>query len=103
MADTCFAARTTTREHDRASIAKLTLLTTTGGQYKHENATTFMVGVRCILCKTYNPGDPGNGMDKLCLASNAITKIKSTTVITTKTVLDESKHSAATTTAASTS
>lgn len=102
MADTCFAARTTTREHDRASIAKLTLLTTTGGQYKHENATTFMVGVRCILCKTYNPGDPGNGMD-ICLASNAITKIKSTTVVTTKTVLDESKHSAATTTAASTS
>jgi len=103
MADACFTARATMQEHVRASIAKLMRPTTTGGQYNHENTTTFIAGMHRILCETYNPGDPGNGMDKLCVATNAIVKIKSTTIATTKTILDKSKHSAAAATAASTS
>ena len=71
MADACFTARATTREHVRSSIAKLTLLTNASGQYNHNHATTFIAGIRRILRETYNPGDPGNGMDKLCMASNA--------------------------------
>ena len=46
--------------------------------------------------KTYNPGDPGNGMDKLCVAANDIAAIKSTTVSTVTSVLNESRRAAAT-------
>jgi hypothetical protein len=42
-------------------------------------------------------------MDKLCIATNAIVKIKSTTIATTKTLLNKSKHSSAAATAANTS
>ena len=103
MADACFTARASTREHVRSSIAKLTLLTNASGQYNHDHATTFIAGIHRILRETYNPGDPGNGMDKLCVASNAIARIKSTTVATAKTVLDEAKRLATTATAASSS
>ena len=104
MADACFTARATTREHVRASIAKLALPTTeAAGQYDHEAATTFIAGVHRILRETYNPGDPGNGMDKLCVATNAIAHIKVTTVATAHSVLDEAQRIAAAATAASTS
>lgn len=103
MADACFTARASTREHVRSSIAKLTLLTNASGQYNHDHATTFIAGIHRILRETYNPGDPGNGMDKLCVASNAIARIKSTTVATAKTVLDEAKRLATAATAASSS
>ena len=89
MADACFTARATTREHVRDSIAKLALPTTDSSQYNHDAATTFIAGICPILRETYNPGDPGNGMDKLCNASNAIARIKSTDVATSKTVLDK--------------
>ncbi len=55
MADACFTARATTRKHIHSSIAKLTLLTNASDQYNHEHATTFIAGIRRILCKTYNP------------------------------------------------
>ena len=103
MADACFTPHATTREHVRSSIAKLTLLTNASGQYNHDHATTFIAGTRRILRETCNPGDPGNGMDKLCVASNAITCIKSTMVATAKTVLDEAKQLATAATAASSS
>jgi len=82
MANACFTAQATTREHVRASIAKLTLPTNSGGQYNHKDATTFITGIRRTLRETYNPGDPGNGMVKLCIASNAIARIMSTSVAT---------------------
>ena len=82
MADACFTARATTCKHVCSSIAKLNLLTNASGQYNHDHATTFIAGIHRILHETYNPGDPGNGMDKLCVASNAIARIKSTTVAT---------------------
>ena len=92
MAVACFTARATTRDHVRASITKLALPITAGGQYIHEDVTTFIAGIRHILRETYNPGDPGNGMEKLCVASNAIARIKSTSVATAKTVLDDAKR-----------
>jgi hypothetical protein len=92
MADACFTARATTCDHVCTSIAKLALPITAGGQYNHEDATTFIAGIRRILRETYNPGDPGNGMDKLCVVSNAIACIKSTSAVTAKTVLDDAKH-----------
>jgi len=100
MADACFTARATTREHVAASIKKLTLPTTDNGQYDHDAATTFIAGIHRILRETYNPGDPGNGMFKLCAAANEIASIKATSVATAKSVLDDAKAVAA---AASTS
>jgi hypothetical protein len=95
MADACFTARATTREHVAASIKKLTLPTTDNGQYDHDAATTFIAGIHRVLRETYNPGDPGNGMLKLCAAANAIATIKATSVATAKSVLDEAKAVAA--------
>jgi hypothetical protein len=102
MADACFTARATTREHVAASIKKLTLTTTNNGQYNHDAATTFIAGIHRVLRKTYNPGDPGNGMFKLCAAANAITMIKATSVATAKSVLDDTKAFAAAATTGST-
>ena len=61
-------------------------------QYTHNATMTFISGAHHILCKTYNLGDQGNGMDKLCGASNANACITSTAVTTTKTILDEAKQ-----------
>ena len=96
-------AQDTTRVHVRASITKLTLPTNTGGQYNHEDATTFITGVRRSLHKTYIPSDPSNGMVKLCIASNAIVRITFMSVATTMTVLNESRCMAAAASATSTS
>ena len=95
MADACFTARATTREHVSAAIAKLTLPKTESGQYNHEDATTFITGIHRVLRETYNPGDPGNGMDKLTVAAYAIARSKSTAVATAASVLDESRRAAA--------
>jgi hypothetical protein len=95
MADACFTARATTRKHVAVSINKLTLPTTDNGQYDHNAATTFISGIHRVLCETYNPGDPGKGMFKLCAAANAITTIKATSVATAKSVLDDAKAVAA--------
>ena len=91
MADACFTARVTTREHVHTSIVKLMLLTNVGSQYNHKDATTFITGVLHTLHETYGPGDPGNGMVKLCVALNAITRIKSTSIATATAVLNDSK------------
>jgi hypothetical protein len=103
MADACFMARATTREHVHASIAKLALPTNAGGQYNHEDATTFITRIRRTLREIYNPGNPGNGMVKLCIATNAIARITSTSIATATTVLDEARRIAAAASAASTS
>jgi hypothetical protein len=103
MADACFMARATTREHVHTSITKLMLLTNGGGQYNNEDATTFIAGIRRTLRKTYNPGEPGNGMVKLCIAPNAVGRITSTSVATAMTVLDEARRTAAAASAVSTS
>jgi hypothetical protein len=95
MADACFTARATTREHVAARIMKLTLQMTDNRQYDHDAATTFIAGIHRVLRETYNPGDPGNGMFKLCTAANAIAMIKATSVTTTKYVLDDAKAVAA--------
>eukprot|EP00804_Cyclotella_cryptica_P013550 CCRYP_012907-RA/>CCRYP_012907-RA protein AED:0.59 eAED:0.66 QI:0/0/0/1/1/1/2/0/788 len=95
MADACFTARATTREHVAASIKKLTLPTTDNGQYGHDAAMTFIAGIHQVLRETYNPGDPGNGMFKLCVAANTMAMIKVTSVATAKSILNDAKAVAA--------
>lgn len=65
MADACFHACATTSEHVHANIPKLMLHMNDDGQYNHTATRTVIASVRCILHKTHNPGDTGNGMDKL--------------------------------------
>eukprot|EP00804_Cyclotella_cryptica_P021145 CCRYP_001466-RA/>CCRYP_001466-RA protein AED:0.26 eAED:0.26 QI:0/0/0/1/0/0.25/4/0/985 len=64
-------------------------------RHRHDAATTFIAGIHRVLRETYNPGDPGNGMFKLCAAANAIASIKATSVATAKSVLDDTKAIAA--------
>ena len=71
MADACFAARATTRDHVKATITKLTLPRNSSNQYTHNAITTFFTGIHRMLKSTYNPGNPGNGMEKLLTSSTA--------------------------------
>jgi hypothetical protein len=75
MADACFTARATTREHAATSIKKLTLTTTNNGQYDHNAAMTFIASIHQVLRETYKPGDPDNGMFKLCPTADTIAMI----------------------------
>ena len=92
MADVCFTACTNTREHVCNSIAKLALHTNDSSQCNHNAAMMFIAGIHCILCETYNPGGPGNGMDKLSSLSNTIARIKSINVATSTMVLNEANR-----------
>ncbi len=92
MADACFTARATTREHVRDSIAKLVLPKNASRQYNHEDITTFFTAVACILKSTFNPANPGNGMAQLLVSSTAtppslLSTIKSMDVATVASVL----------------
>jgi len=94
MADACFTACATTRDHVKAAITKLALTRNASNQYTHDAITTFFTGVRRVLKSTYNPGDPGNGMEKLLTNSMAtppslLSRIRSTDAATITSVLDE--------------
>ena len=96
MADACFTARATTRDHVKAAITKLALPRNSSNQYTHDAITTFFTGVRRVLKSTYNPGDPGNGMEKLLISSTAnppslLARIRSTDAATITSVLDEAR------------
>ena len=45
MADACFTARATTRDHVKAAITKLALPRNSSNQYTHDAITTFFTGV----------------------------------------------------------
>ena len=99
MADACFTTRATTRDHVKAAITKLTLPCNSSNQYTHDAITTFFTGVRRVLKSTYNPGDPGNGMEKLLTSSTAnppslLSRIRLTDAATITSVLDESRATA---------
>ena len=64
MADAAFTARATTKAHVAAEIGKLRL-PTTNGQYTHDAATQFTLGVNRVLKSTFNPSEPGQGMARL--------------------------------------
>ena len=96
MADACFTACATTREHVKAAITKLALPCNSSNQYTHDAITTFFTGVRCVLKSTYNPGNPSNGMEKLLTSSTAtppslLSCIRLTDVAVITSLLDESR------------
>jgi hypothetical protein len=96
MADGCFTARATTRDHVKAAITKLALPCNSSNQYTHDAITTFFTGIRRVLKSTYNPGDPGNGMEKLLISSTAtppslLSRIRSTDAATITSVLHEAR------------
>ena len=96
MADACFTARATTRDHVKAAITKLELPRNSSNQYTHDAITTFFTGIRRVLKSKYNPGDPGNGMEKLLTSSTAnppslLSRIRSTDAATITSVLDKSR------------
>jgi hypothetical protein len=96
MADACFTARATTRDHVKATITKLALPRNSSNQYTHDAITTFFTGMHGMLKSTYNPGDPGNGMEKLLISSTAtppslLSCIRSTDAATITSVLNEAR------------
>ena len=95
MSDACYTARATTTAQVAASIASLTL-PTTNGQYTHDAAAMFVVGLQRVLKMTYNPSEPGCGMEMLLQSStdgvnpSALSPLKSTDVATIATVIPAS-------------
>ena len=95
MSDACYTARATTKAQVAASVASLSL-PTTNGQYTHDAAAMFVVGLHRVLKMTFNPSEPGCGMEMLLRSStdgvnpSALSAIKSTNVATIATVIQAS-------------
>ena len=106
MADAAFTARATTKAHVAAEIGKLRL-PTVNGQYTHDAATQFTLGVNRVLKSTFNPAEPGQGMAWLLRSStdasnpSTISAIKSTDAANVETILRDSAAEAAATQRAS--
>ena len=100
MSDACYTARATTKAQVTASIGGLNF-PTSKGQYTHDAAATFVVGLHRILKMTFNPSKPGCGMEMLLQSStdgvnpSALSAIKSTDVATITTVIKKSSDAAA--------
>jgi len=100
MADACFTACATTRNHVKEAITKLTLPHNSSRQYTHDDITTFIMGIRRVLKSTYNPGDPSNGMAKLLISRTAtppslLSRIRLTDAGTIQSVLNDARAIAA--------
>jgi hypothetical protein len=94
MADACFTARATTREHVRKAIKKLALSKNSNGQFNHDVATNFKAAVIRVLKSTFNPINPGCGMSGLCTKASTIAKIKTTSVATIQSALNDATANA---------
>ena len=89
MADACFTARATTRDHVREAVEKLALPKNSNGQFNHDAATNFKAAVARVLKSTFNPINPGCGMSGLCTKTSDLAKITTTSVATIQSVLNE--------------
>ena len=98
MADAIYSARGNTRDEVGKRLAKLTLAKNERGQYTHDDVMMYIAALKKVLKGTFNVGDPGNGMLKLCNGSRGqaghLAAIKSTDVATRKSVLAASKSEA---------
>ncbi len=65
MAEACYMARATTKQHVLDGIIKLTLHTNEHGQYAYDAILLIQKGIQHILISQFNPSDPGKGMVKL--------------------------------------
>ena len=96
MSDACYTARATTKAQVTASIGGLNF-PTSNGQFTHDAAATFVVGLQCILKMTFNPSEPGCGMEMLLRSStdgvnpSALSAIKSTDVATIATDISKNR------------
>jgi hypothetical protein len=89
MADACFKARATTRDHVSEAIEKLALPKNANGQFNHDAATNFKAAITRVLKSTFNLINPGCGMSGLCTKASDIAKITTTSVATIQSVLDD--------------
>ena len=89
MADACFTAWTTTRDHVCEAIAKLALPKNANGQFNDDVATNFKAAVARVLKSTFNPINPGCGMSGRCMKTSDVAKITTTSVATIQLVLDD--------------
>jgi len=64
-ADACYSARSSTRAQVLEAIKRLTLSKNSSEQYNHDDAVKYFTAIKRVLKETYNPGDPGHGMEKL--------------------------------------
>jgi len=99
MSDACFTARATTKAHVTAAIGDINLAVV-NGQYSHDAIAQFIVAVKRVLKSTYNPAEPGCGMEMLLRSStdtanpSKISAIKSTDVATIATIIRDSSADA---------
>eukprot|EP00956_Cyclotella_meneghiniana_P001307 scaffold1404_cov37-Cyclotella_meneghiniana.AAC.11 len=63
--DACYAARASTRTQVLDAIKRLTLSKNSSEQYNHDDAVKYFAAIKRVLKETYNPRDPGHGMEKL--------------------------------------
>ena len=63
--DACYTARASTRTQVLDAIKRLNLPKTSSGQYNHDDSVKHFTAITRVLKETYNPGDPGHGMEKL--------------------------------------
>lgn len=63
--DACYSARSATRTQVLEAIRRLTLSKNSSEQYNHDDAVKYFAAIKRVLKETYNPGDPGFGMEKL--------------------------------------
>ena len=62
MADTCFTARTTTKQLIVTEIGQLSLWRNDSRQYTHAAITQLEKGIESVLKQQYNPAGGSNGM-----------------------------------------
>ena len=70
MVDTCFTARTATKQSIVAKIGRLSLWPNDSGQYTHAAITQLEKGIQRVLTQQYNPAGGANGMLDLLIANN---------------------------------
>jgi hypothetical protein len=87
MSEAIYNARANARETTKIALTELPLPRNAAGEYTHEDANTFLLGIQRILVTSYN-SEMKDGMASLLWSSNgtinlsAISEIKLTDVMT---------------------
>ena len=92
MADTCFTARTATKQSIVTKIGRLSLRRSDSGQYTHAAITQLEEGIQRVPKQHYNPAGGANGMLDLLNPDNVGPQANKTA--TAVDILRESKQEA---------
>ena len=92
MADTCFTARTATKQSIVTEIGRLSLRCNDSRQYTHATITQLEKGIQRVLKQQYNPAGGVNGMLNLLNPNNVGPQANKTA--TAADILRESKQEA---------